>query len=193
MPTITSLAWSCRQCPPLRSVLLASTSNTRELAEAVVVLVEQREVVLVGIVVDEALHRADAERTVAQHRVRHDVPAERVGQLVRRDLALAERALREVPERALAAARLVDRRHLHAVDRRLDEERRVRRLAHAADELELGRRRARSRELVGRQFQRGQRCPAGSIGKSQSGHGGRPPATASAPRAAIARTWARVA
>ena len=43
-------------------------------------------------------------------------------------------------------------------------------------------------ELVGRQFQRGHRCPAGSIGISHSGHGRRPPVTASAPRAAIART-----
>ena len=50
--------WSCRQWPPLRSVLLTSTSNTANCAERVVVVVEQREVVLVGIVVDEALHHA---------------------------------------------------------------------------------------------------------------------------------------
>ena len=75
MPTMTSLAWSCRQCPPLRSVLLASTSNHANSRKRVLVVVAQREEVLVGIVVDEALHRADAERAVAQHGERHDVPA----------------------------------------------------------------------------------------------------------------------
>ena len=38
-------------------------------------LVEQREVVLVGIVVDEPLHRADAERAVAQDRDRARCPS----------------------------------------------------------------------------------------------------------------------
>ena len=109
-------------------------------------------------------------------------------QLVRRDLALAQRALRGSPT---AAARRAAACRSPASSMpstlRLDEERRVRRVAHAADDLELGRA-ERLGELGGRQFQRGHRCPAGSIGCSHSGHGGRPPATASAPRAAIART-----
>ena len=117
---------------------------------------------------------------------------ERVGQLERRHLALAQRALAEVPQRPLAAPGLVDRGQLHAVDLRLDEEGRVRRVAHAADDLEVGRLECGA-QLGGRQFQRGHVCPDGSIGCSHSGHGGRPPATASAPRAAIARTCARVA
>ena len=109
-------------------------------------------------------------------------------QLVRRDLALAERAVREVPQRPLTAPRLVDRGQLHAVDLRL-----ARGTSRSTSSASGRRPRARrassaSRELVGGQFQRGHRCPAGSIGCSHSGHGGRPPATASAPRAAIART-----
>ena len=155
-------------------------------------LVAQGEEVLVRIVVDEALHRADAERSVAQDGERHDAPAEGVGELERRHLALAKRALREVPQRTFAAARLVDRRQLHPVDLRLDQERRVGRVAHAADDLEVGSLQ-RDPQLGGGQFQRGHVCPDGSIGCSHSGHGGRPPATASMPRAAIARTCARVA
>ena len=176
----------------MRSVLLSEHVEPGELAEAVLVLVAQGEEVLVGIVVDEPLHRTDAERAVAQDRERHDAPAQRVGQLVGRDLALAQRALGEVPQRPFAAAGLVDRGQLHAVDLRLDEEGRVRRVAHAPDDLELGRF-ERGAQLVGRQFQRGHVCPDGSIGCSHSGHGGRPPATASTPRAAMARTCARVA
>ena len=71
-------------------------------AELVAVVLEQREVVVLGIVLDEPLHAADAGRSVAQHRVGDDVPAERVGDLVRRDLAVTQRAAREVPERPLA-------------------------------------------------------------------------------------------
>ena len=78
-------------------------------------VVEQREVVLFGIVLDEPLHHPDAGRAVAQHGVGHDVPAERLRHLVRRDLAVAQRAAREVPQRSLAALRLVDREHLVAV------------------------------------------------------------------------------
>ena len=85
-------------------------------AELVAVVVEQREVVLFGIVLDEPLHHPDAGRAVAQHRVGHDVPAERLRHLARRDLAMAQRAAREVPQRALAALRLVDREHLVVAD-----------------------------------------------------------------------------
>ena len=46
----------------------------------------QREVMLLGIVFDVELHRADPFRTVALHRRRHQRPAERFAQLVRRDL-----------------------------------------------------------------------------------------------------------
>ena len=163
-----------------------------ELAEAVGVLLEQREVVLLGIVVDEPLHHPDADRPVAQHGRGHEPPAQRVGQLVRRDLALAQRAAREVPQRTLAPTRLVDGLHLDTVGARHGQQGGVRRPRHAAEHLEL----AVRQDFAGvgvAQFQRGHRCPAGSIGMSHSGHSGRPAATASAPLAAIARTCPRVA
>ena len=157
--------------------------------ELVAVLLEQREVVLVGIVVDEALHHADAVRAVAQHRVGHDLPAERLGHLVRRDLAVAQRAVAGSPRagaRPAAACRSrASRRRRRAS---VHEERRVRRPRHPAEQLELAvaqqlrdRATRRAASPPRAQFHRGQMCPAGSIGKSQSWHSGRPPSTASAP------------
>ena len=69
---------SARQCPPLRSALLITTSNAAKRRNSSRCVLEQREVVLVGVVLDEALHHAEAVRSVAQHRVGHDLPAERV-------------------------------------------------------------------------------------------------------------------
>ena len=63
--------------------------------ERVDVLLEQREVVLLGIVLDEALHHPDAGRAVAQHRVGNDVPTERLRHLERGDLAMTQRAARK--------------------------------------------------------------------------------------------------
>ena len=164
-----------------------------ELSEAVMVGFDQREVVLFGVVLDEALHGSDAEwPLLPEHGHRHDTPAERARQLVRGHLALAERAVGEVPQRPLTTARLVDGRHRHAVGGDLGKERSVRRVAEPADELDLAAAED-LRDLVGVQFQRGHRWPAGSIGMPQSGHGGRPASTTAAPRAAIARTCGRVA
>ena len=60
MPKIASSAWSRRQWPPLRSVLLTRRRTRRTARKSSPCVVEQREVVLVGIVLDEPLHRADA-------------------------------------------------------------------------------------------------------------------------------------
>ena len=49
-----------------------------------------------------------AERAVAHHRRRHDVPAAGLRHLVGGDLAAGQRAVGEVPQRPLAADRLVD-------------------------------------------------------------------------------------
>ena len=192
MPTIDVVDLVVQAVATLAVGVVDEHVEPGELAEPVLVLVEQREVVLVGIVVDEALHRPIAERAVAQDRERARCPTRALGQLVGRDLALAQRALREVPERSLAPARLVDRGQLHAVDLRLHEEGGVRRVPHAPDDLELGRA-ERGPQLVGRQFQRGHRCPAGSIG--MLAQRARRPAARDGlrPRAAIARTCARVA
>ena len=116
MPTITSFDLVVQAVPALAVGVVGQDVEHRELAEAVLVAVEQREEVLVGVVLDELLHRALAERAVAQDRDRHDAPPERVRQLVRRDLAVAQRALGEVPQRPLAAPGLVDRLHLDPVD-----------------------------------------------------------------------------
>ena len=58
--------------------------------------------------VDPQLDHAGAERAVAHHGRRHDVPAGGLRHLVGRELAAGQRAVREVPERTLAADRLVD-------------------------------------------------------------------------------------
>ena len=136
----------------------------RELTEPVEVLLEQREVVLLGIVIDESLQRAGTERAVvAHHRDRHNPPAQRARQLVRRNLSVAQGAVGKVPEGPLAAPRLVDRANLDPVGLHLHEERGVGCVAHPADHLELTAPKDLG-ELVGRQFQRGHRWPAGSIG-----------------------------
>ncbi len=183
-------SFASRQWPPLRSVLLITMSNSGHAAELVAMVLEQREVVVVGVVLDEPLHAADAGRSVAQHRVGDDVPAERVGDLVGRDLAVTQRAAREVPERPLTLLRLVDRQHLLAGVTQVDQQRRVRRPGQPPEDLHLP-----VAQQIGHegQFQRGQMWPLGSIGKSQSWHLGRPASTDSAPCATIARTCARVA
>src|SRR5512143_409783 len=59
---------------------------------------------------DEELKRADPVRPIgAQHRRRNVRKAEPDAQQVRRDLAFAQRTLVEIPERALAARRFIDR------------------------------------------------------------------------------------
>src|SRR5690349_1659925 len=66
----------------------------------------EREVVLREVRMHELLKRALAVRSVAAHRQWHEAPAERFGQLIGGELALEE-ARRKIPERTLAALRLV--------------------------------------------------------------------------------------
>jgi hypothetical protein len=61
-----------------------------------------------------ALHHARAVRPVAQPGLGDDVPAQRLRDDVRRELAVGEGAVREVPERPLPRDGLVD--HADAVD-----------------------------------------------------------------------------
>ena len=72
-------------------------------------LLGDREVVLAVVGVDEPLQRPLAERAVlAEHGRRHDAEAHRLAEQVGGDLPLVQAGL-EVPQRALAADRLVDR------------------------------------------------------------------------------------
>jgi len=84
----------------------------------------EREVVLREVRVHELLQRALAVRAVAPHGERHEPPAERLGQVIRGELALEETRW-EVPQRALAPLGLVDGQRARAVEHDLDEERRV--------------------------------------------------------------------
>ena len=75
MPQMWSSA-SISTWPLLRSVLLASEVEHGDVAQRVVqvrALLVDREVVLPMVDVDEPLHRALAERAVAQHRRRHEI------------------------------------------------------------------------------------------------------------------------
>ena len=83
--------------------------DVAQLVVQVRALLGDREVVLAVVGVDEPLQRALAERAVvAQHRRRDDAEAHRLAQPVRGDLPPVQAGL-EVPQRALAAHRLVDR------------------------------------------------------------------------------------
>ena len=84
----------------------------------------QGEIVLREVRLHELLQRALAIWPVAAHGERHQPPAEGLGQVIGRELALEE-AGREVPERALAALGLVDGQRAGTVERDLDQERRV--------------------------------------------------------------------
>ena len=91
MPKMLPSSVARRQCPPLRSVLLIDDVERGHASELVSVLREQREVVLLGIVVHEALHHPDADRSVAKHGVGDDRPAQRFRHFACRDLAVAQR------------------------------------------------------------------------------------------------------
>jgi hypothetical protein len=75
------------------------------------------------------------ERPVAQQRRRDDVPAGRLRDQEAGDLAAGQRAVREVPQRPLAAHRLVDALQLHAVGADRAEQRRVRGVDEPAGDL----------------------------------------------------------
>ena len=86
---------------------------------------------------DEQLRRPGTLRPVAEHGRRHRGPSQRLGHEVRRDLAPAERAVGEVPQRRLALARLVHGAALLVAESNAREERVVRRARHEAEDLHL--------------------------------------------------------
>ena len=94
---------------------------------------DQRHGLLVGVDVLPDLQHPAAVRPLAEPGRRDDVPAGGLGDGVRRDLAVGEGAVGEVPQRPLPGDRLVD--HLHPVD--LAEERGVGRGHDPAVELEV--------------------------------------------------------
>ena len=110
-------------------------AHRAELGVVGLVLV-QGEVVLLEVGLDELLHRSDAEWSVAADRERHEVPAQRLGQLVGGHLSVVQ-ARREVPEGTLAAPRLVDRPHHIVAARDLAEVRGVGAPGHAPQHLHL--------------------------------------------------------
>ena len=95
-----------------------------------------REVVLAVVGGDEPLHRPFAERSVAQHRRRHDVQSEVFAQEIGGHFAAVETGL-EVPQRALAPHRFVDGRMTRPVVGDVHEEGRVAAVGHAALDLDL--------------------------------------------------------
>ena len=71
-------------------------------------LLFEREIMLVGIAVDVQLHHARPVRAVAQDRRRDDEPIERLADDKRRDFAVAQGAIRKIPQRTFAVARFVN-------------------------------------------------------------------------------------
>src|SRR5437879_3494739 len=120
----------------------------------------QREVVLLEVGLYEELERTLAVGPVTPDRERHQTPAERLGEIPGRQLALEE-AAREIPERSLAALGLVHGQCGGAVERHLDEERRVRAPGHSPLQRHL----AAAQEVGGLSGGR-DRCSAGRRGRS---------------------------
>ncbi len=139
-------------------------------------LLVDREVVLTMIDVDEPLHRPFAVRPVAEHRRGNEVEAQHLTELVGRQLAPVQSGF-EVPQRPLAAQRLVDPLGAVVATGDVDEERRVAAPRHAPLHIELAA--VEDVQLVGPtgQFIRGHAWPSGSIGLPHHWHGGRPAAT----------------
>ena len=112
MPWSTPYTWPSgvgMMCPPLRSALLTTASNTAIRRSAGYVAAdERRRGRPSGSPSIHSCTMPGAERAVAQHRRRHDPPAGRLGHQVRRDLAAGEGAVGEVPQRPLPRHRLVD-------------------------------------------------------------------------------------
>ena len=104
---------------------------------AVLVGFVEREVVLFEVGLDELLQRPLAERRLdAQDGERHQVPPERLAQLVGRDLTLVE-PIGEVPQGSLPAVGLVDGLGLLVGVADIGEERAVRAPGHAAEDGDL--------------------------------------------------------
>ena len=88
-------------------------------------------------VLDPALHHARPERSGAQHRQRHAVPAGGPGHQVGGPFPVGQRAVREIPQRAFAADRLVDAGHRQPVGGRLGEQGDVRGVGEPAGDGDL--------------------------------------------------------
>ena len=104
MPWSTPYTWPSgigMRCPPLRSALLTTASNTRHPAQRRRRRARTKPARSTLVAVHPELDHARAERTLAQHRRRHNLPARRLRHEEGRDLAAGERAVGEVPERPL--------------------------------------------------------------------------------------------
>src|SRR6266850_1243051 len=185
-----------RQWPLLRSALLAMRSNAQMLV--VLGVFTEREVVLLEVGGDEALHRALAVRAVALDRQRHHVPAERLGEIPGGQLP-AEEPGREVPERPLAALGLVHAERSGVVERRLHQESGVAAPRQPPLHGELAAREhladvgLRHHSLwTTWPLARGQTWPAGSLGSPHIEHVARPALTSVRARSTNAVAWARV-
>src|SRR5262245_19012961 len=99
-------------------------ADTRE-PVAVGGILAQREVVLAEVRLHKLLQRALAVGARPTHGERHQSPAERLRKVIGGELAL-EQAGGKIPERALAALRLVDGKRGGTVESDLHQERRVR-------------------------------------------------------------------
>ena len=101
----------------LRSVLFAGDTS-----ELVGTLVFQGVVILLGVVLDELLHRADAMRPVPNDGEGDDVPAENLAQQIGRVLPFIERAAGKIPKRGFAFFRFIDGQAFVAVQLYRDNE-----------------------------------------------------------------------
>ena len=147
--------------PALAIGVVREQIEEADLLQALVVrgILTQREIMLLEVRRHELLQRAVAEGAFALDRPRHQCPAECFRKQVRGDLTTVDRR-RKVPERALAAARLVDGLASRTVQRELDEERRVGAPRHPALDRDLAVAKQVELTLSGR---RG-RCSAGRRG-----------------------------
>lgn len=102
--------------PRLSIAVVDDRVEEGEWAQRLVGAVHQANRLLNAAVFNPELHRPLACGTVAQDRWRHHVQRERLAQLVCGDLTCGEGAIRKIPERLLAAHRLVD----HAIRRVTD-------------------------------------------------------------------------
>ena len=199
MPKMRPSSCARRQCPPLRSVLLMTTSNAAMRRNASLVLFEQREVVLLGVVLDESLHHPEAVRgrRAAPCRARCPSPAPPTPRTPRpRDGRATPAGNPTADARPAAACRSRASRRRRRRDGRGTSRSTTTACARATSTSP-----SRSTSAARASFDRrdvlsssagrcARRDPSGS---RTSGHLGRPASTAATPLRAIARTWARVA
>ena len=172
-----------------------------DLPQPVVVLgsLDQGEVVLLEVGRHEALERSLAEGPVSLHGRGHEAPAERLGEMVGRDLP-PEEPRWKVPERPLAALRLVHAERARVLEYQLHQKGRVAAPRHAAlhrdaaagEQIECRRSRRHRAHLTTCPLLRGQTCPSGSLGWLHMGQRGRPARTSARARSTKAVAWTRV-